>query len=87
MVRRSLLRLATIAGSIGLYLLIGFLILALVSYKVSDPALNTVAGPQVYNLMGPPGAWAADLMLTFGGALSVLLLPVAVIVPRRIRRP
>ncbi len=42
--RRSLLRLATLVGSVGLYMLAAFLTIALLSYHVADPALNTVAG-------------------------------------------
>ncbi len=34
--------------------------------------------------MGPPGAWAADLMLTFGGLGSVLLLPLMLVSARRL---
>ncbi|HEY1124220.1 MAG TPA: DNA translocase FtsK 4TM domain-containing protein [Sphingobium sp.] len=82
--RRSLLRLAALTGSVMLYLFAAFLTLALISYKVADPALNTVAGPNVANLMGPAGAWAADLMLTFGGLASVLLLPLALVCARRL---
>ena len=43
MLRRSLIRIGTFAGSIGLYALALFLLLALLSYKVSDQALNTAA--------------------------------------------
>ncbi|MBO9576044.1 MAG: DNA translocase FtsK 4TM domain-containing protein [Sphingobium sp.] len=84
MLRRSLLRLATIAGSIALFALIPFVVLSLLSYHVADPALNTVAGPEVYNLMGHPGAWTADLLLTFGGVASVLLLPLIFIFALRL---
>ncbi len=34
--------------------------------------------------MGLPGAWAADLMLTFGGLGSVLLLPLMLVSARRL---
>jgi S-DNA-T family DNA segregation ATPase FtsK/SpoIIIE len=84
MLRRSLVRLAKITGSIALYALAAFLALALLSYHVADPAFNTVAGPDVENLMGPPGAWAADLMLTFGGVPSALLLPLMLVCARRL---
>jgi len=82
--RRSLLRLTTVVGSICLYALSIFLTLALLSYHVADPALNTVAGPSVENLMGSAGAWAADLMLTFGGLGSVFLLPLMLVSARRL---
>ncbi len=84
MLRRSLLRLATFIGALVLYALAFFLTLALLSYHVADPALNTVAGPDVRNLMGSAGAWAADVMLTFGGLPSVLLLPLMLVCARRL---
>ncbi len=82
--RRSLLRLATLTGSVALHIFAAFLTLALISYKAADPALNTVAAPNVENLMGPAGAWAADLMLTFGGIGSALLLPLIFVCARRL---
>ncbi|MBO9576749.1 MAG: DNA translocase FtsK 4TM domain-containing protein [Sphingobium sp.] len=82
--RRSLLRLATLIGSVALYIFAAFLTLALISYKAADPALNTVAGPNVENLMGPAGAWAADLTLTVGGIGSTLLLPLILVCARRL---
>jgi DNA segregation ATPase FtsK/SpoIIIE, S-DNA-T family len=84
MLRRSLVRLATLGGSLALYGFALFLTLALLSYHVADSALNTVAGPDVANLMGAPGAWAADLLLTFGGAPGILLLPFLLVFARRL---
>jgi S-DNA-T family DNA segregation ATPase FtsK/SpoIIIE len=84
MLRRSLLRLATLIGSALLYALTLFLTLALLSYDASDPSLNTVAGDHVSNLMGGAGAWSADALLTFGGAPSILLLPLILVMARRL---
>jgi S-DNA-T family DNA segregation ATPase FtsK/SpoIIIE len=54
------------------------LALAMVSYRRSDSALNTVSGSATLNWIGVPGAWAADLMLTLfgpiGGAWVLIVL-------------
>ena len=84
MLRRSLIRIGTFAGSIGLYALALFLLLALLSYKVSDQALNTAAGPDTGNLMGSAGAWAADILYTFLGVPAFLLLPFILVFARRL---
>jgi len=84
MLRRSLIRIGTFVGSVGLYALALFLFLALLSYKVSDQALNTAAGPATGNLMGPPGAWAADILYTFAGVPALLLLPFILVCARRL---
>jgi S-DNA-T family DNA segregation ATPase FtsK/SpoIIIE len=84
MLRRSLIRIGTFTGAVGLYALALFLFLALLSYKVSDAALNTAAGPGVGNLMGRPGAWAADLLYTVAGVPALLLLPLILVCARRL---
>ncbi|HEX8527634.1 DNA translocase FtsK [Allosphingosinicella sp.] len=48
---------------------------ALATYTPTDRSLNTEAGGPVQNWIGSPGAWTADLLLTFFGPPSVLLLP------------
>ncbi|MBN8831978.1 MAG: DNA translocase FtsK 4TM domain-containing protein [Sphingomonadales bacterium] len=84
MLRRSLIRIGTFAGAVGLYALALFLFLALLSYKVSDGALNTAAGPVVGNLMGAAGAWAADLLYTIAGVPALLVLPLILVTARRL---
>ena len=84
MLRRSLIRIGTLLGSAGLYLLALFLLLALLSYKVADGALNTAAGDAVGNLMGHAGAWAADILYTFAGLPAFLLLPLILVSARRL---
>jgi len=64
-------------------LLIGF---ALASYSSTDPALNTAAAPVFRNVLGPIGAWSADLLLTFFGLPAVLLIPPLVVVALRLWR-
>ena len=41
-----------------------FALVALVSYRPSDPSLNTDAGGPVGNWMGSAGAWTSDLLLS-----------------------
>jgi S-DNA-T family DNA segregation ATPase FtsK/SpoIIIE len=53
-------------------LMIGF---ALASYSSTDPAMMTAAGGPVRNVLGPAGAWSADLLLTFFGLPAILLIP------------
>ena len=40
---------------------------ALASYHPGDPALNTASGGYPANLIGPPGAWFADIALSLFG--------------------
>ncbi|MBB5984188.1 FtsK/SpoIIIE family DNA translocase [Sphingobium lignivorans] len=84
MLRRSLVRIGTFLGAVGLYALALFLFLALLSYKVGDTALNTAAGPDVRNLMGAAGAWAADFLYTIAGVPALLLLPLILVCARRL---
>jgi S-DNA-T family DNA segregation ATPase FtsK/SpoIIIE len=84
MLRRSLIRIGTLAGAVGLYALALFLFLALLSYKVSDGALNTAAGDQIGNLMGSAGAWSADILYTVMGVPALLVLPLILVCARRL---
>jgi S-DNA-T family DNA segregation ATPase FtsK/SpoIIIE len=62
------------------------LLLALVSYRTSDPSLNTAAAGPVGNWLGTPGAWIADLLLSLWGPLAGLLLPLLVLAGFRVAR-
>jgi S-DNA-T family DNA segregation ATPase FtsK/SpoIIIE len=64
-------------------LMLGF---ALASYHGSDPAMNTAAGGPPRNIMGAPGAWIADLLLSLFGPPVALLLPLALIFGLRLWR-
>ncbi len=59
---------------------------ALASYHPGDPALNTASGGYPANLIGPPGAWFADIALSLFGPVVALLLPVGPIVAMRLWR-
>ncbi|TZG27268.1 FtsK/SpoIIIE family DNA translocase [Sphingomonas montanisoli] len=70
---------ALITGTIAL----GF---ALISYHVTDPALNTAAGGPPANVLGYPGAWIADLALTLVGPPIALTLPLGLVWGMRLWR-
>jgi hypothetical protein len=59
--------LAALAGVTGLSL-------ALLTWSVSDPSLNHATNARVHNLLGAPGAIAADIVMQFIGLASVALL-------------
>ena len=59
---------------------------ALASYRASDPSLNTAAAGPTGNVLGPAGAWTADLLLSLFGIPVVLLLPPLIAVALRLWR-
>jgi S-DNA-T family DNA segregation ATPase FtsK/SpoIIIE len=85
-------RAAEIAGLVGLAGMAS-LTLALATWSVSDPSLNHATNERVHNLLGAPGAIAADLVMQFIGLASVALLtPPAfwgwsLVTKRRLERP
>ena len=85
-VRASAVRSGAVIASVAIFALTIALVLALASYKASDPAINTASGGDVRNLLGYPGAWIADLLLTLLGPAVALLLPVGPIVGMRLWR-
>jgi S-DNA-T family DNA segregation ATPase FtsK/SpoIIIE len=69
-------------GILAAALLIGgtiALAFTLISYHVTDAALNTAAGGPERNVLGAPGAWIADLALSLFGLPVVLVLPLGLI--------
>jgi S-DNA-T family DNA segregation ATPase FtsK/SpoIIIE len=66
-------RAAEIAGLVALAG-VASLTLALLTWSVSDPSLNHATNTRVHNLLGAPGAIAADLVMQFIGLASVTLL-------------
>jgi DNA segregation ATPase FtsK/SpoIIIE, S-DNA-T family len=82
----EILGLGALAGVAGLSL-------ALLTWSVSDPSLNHATGARVHNLLGAPGAIAADIVMQFIGLASVALLtPPAfwgwrLLTRRRLERP
>ncbi len=85
-------RAAEIAG-FGALAGVACLCLALLTWSVSDPSLNHATNARVHNLLGAPGAIAADLVMQFIGlASAALLTPPAIwgwrlLTHRRLERP
>jgi DNA segregation ATPase FtsK/SpoIIIE, S-DNA-T family len=85
-------RAAEIAG-FGALAGVACLCLALLTWSVSDPSLNHATNARVHNLLGAPGAIAADLVMQFIGlASAALLTPPAfwgwrLLTKRRLERP
>jgi S-DNA-T family DNA segregation ATPase FtsK/SpoIIIE len=85
-------RAAEIAGLVALAG-VASLTVALATWSVSDPSLNHATNERVHNLLGAPGAIAADLVMQFIGLASVALLaPPAfwgwsLVANRRLERP
>ena len=85
-------RAAEIAG-LGALAGVASLTLALLTWSVSDPSLNHATNARIHNLLGAPGAIAADLVMQFIGlASAALLAPPAfwgwsLLTQRRLDRP
>jgi S-DNA-T family DNA segregation ATPase FtsK/SpoIIIE len=76
---------AWLSGSALLALAL-LLLLALASYRPSDPSLNTSAGGPVKNWLGAPGAYASDFLLSLWGPPVGLLLPLILVLGIRLAR-
>ena len=85
-VKAGAVRSGAVIAAVAIFAATLALALALAGYRASDPAINTASGAAVRNLMGPPGAWIADLLLTLLGPAVALLLPVGPIVGMRLWR-
>jgi S-DNA-T family DNA segregation ATPase FtsK/SpoIIIE len=85
-------RAAEIAGLVALAG-VASLALALLTWSVSDPSLNHATNARVHNLLGAPGAIAADLVMQFIGLASAALLAPpglwgwSLVTKRRLERP
>src|ERR1700746_2820948 len=65
-------------GGIALIAAAGLLAAALSSWSVQDPSLSHATSARVHNLLGVPGAIAADLLMQLIGVGALaLILPVA----------
>ncbi len=73
-------------GALALLALMLALAFALASYQPTDAALNTAAGGDIGNILGPVGAWVADLLLSLFGPPAALLLPIGIIAALRLWR-
>ena len=84
--RKAARRSGTFLGGLALALGAVAALIALLTYRPSDPALNTAAGGPVGNWMGAPGAWLSDLLLSIGGPPVGLILPLMLVVGLRLTR-
>jgi S-DNA-T family DNA segregation ATPase FtsK/SpoIIIE len=84
--KRAAVRSGSMAGGILLLLLALVLAFALATYHPEDPAMNTAAQGPTRNVLGAPGAWTADLLLTLFGPPAALLLPLMVVFGLRLWR-
>jgi S-DNA-T family DNA segregation ATPase FtsK/SpoIIIE len=85
-VKAGAVRSGALIAAIALFVGTLLMALALASYHPSDPALNTASGGSPANLVGPPGAWFADIALTLFGPAVALLLPIGPILGLRLWR-
>ena len=85
-VKAGAVRSGALIAAIALFVGTLLMALALASYHPSDPALNTASGGYPANLVGPPGAWFADIALTLFGPAVVLMLPIGPILGMRLWR-
>jgi DNA segregation ATPase FtsK/SpoIIIE, S-DNA-T family len=84
--RHAARRSTSLLGGVVLALGSVFVFLALVSYRPSDPSLNTEAAGPVHNWMGAIGAWVSDFLLMLLGPPVGLLLPLILVVGLRLAR-
>ncbi len=85
-VKAGAVRSGAVIAAVAILVFTLALALALASYHPGDPAINTASGQGPANLLGLPGAWIADLLLTLFGPAVALLLPVGPIVGARLWR-
>jgi S-DNA-T family DNA segregation ATPase FtsK/SpoIIIE len=83
---RGLRRSGTLAGGAVLVALAIAAALALISYRPSDPSLNTSAAGPAGNWMGGPGAVASDLLLSLMGPPVALVVPLLLVLGLRLAR-
>ena len=88
--RDAIKRSAVRSGALitALMLLIGVVLfaLALGSYHPSDPSINTSSAGPARNILGAPGAWFADVLLSLFGPVIVLIIPLIIVAAVRLWR-
>ncbi len=72
--RGFLVRRAAEIGGIALLCFCGLLLASLATWSVDDPSLNNATRGQVQNILGRPGAMAADLTMQMLGLASIALI-------------
>src|SRR5687768_7565088 len=84
--RRAASRSGSLLAGLALSAVSLFALAALVSYRPSDPAINTEAAGPIRNWMGGAGAWTSDLLLMLMGPPAALLLPLLLVIGLRLAR-
>lgn len=84
--KRGAVRSSALIGGAAILLAALLLVLALASYRPSDPAMMTVAAGPTKNLVGAPGAWIADLLLAISGPGIALIVPLMLVFGIRLVR-
>lgn len=85
-VKRRAMRSGAMIGALALGLGALVLTLLIASYHPSDPSLNTAAAGPARNLIGTPGAWIADALLSMIGPACVLFVPLVIVAATRLWR-
>jgi DNA segregation ATPase FtsK/SpoIIIE, S-DNA-T family len=85
-VKRGAVRSGALVGSVALIIAALLVALALVSYRPSDPAMNTAAAGPANNWVGGLGAWTSDIMLWLAGPAVILLVPIMLVSAIRLWR-
>lgn len=86
MMRASLIRSGTLIAAAALAIFALFYGFAILSYSPADAAFNSAAASVEHNWMGQSGAYLSDAMLFLFGMPSIFLLPLMLIVARRLWR-
>ena len=85
-VKKGVKRSGGVAAGAAMIVAALVLLVALASYRPTDPSLNTAAAGPVENWIGAPGAYAADLLLSLFGPPAGLLLPLMIVLGLRLAR-
>jgi S-DNA-T family DNA segregation ATPase FtsK/SpoIIIE len=85
-VKRGAIRSGALLGAVALALAALLLTLLLATYHPSDPSLNTAAGGPARNLIGAPGAWIADGLLSAIGPAAAMFVPLVIVAATRLWR-
>ncbi len=86
MMRLSILRSGALIGAVILGLFALFYTISLLSYSPADQAFNTAAEGVSQNWMGQAGAYIGDAALFLFGLPAILLLPLMLVLTRRLWR-
>jgi S-DNA-T family DNA segregation ATPase FtsK/SpoIIIE len=84
--KRATRRSMALLGGTAFLLAAAGLLAALISYRSSDPSLNTSAGGPVLNWLGTFGAYLADTVLTLFGPPVAMILPLLLVFGLRLAR-